>query len=247
GVAGIGPYEYLELLRRFGLPLGPKVVVMNIYEGNDLRDVLKHVKHAVSPGKSKIRGDSGPFAVSYALAFLKGAIEVTVKRFRKASSSAIPFGYTVQSEGAAVAMNPGNTDTDEVKHARKVLAGDVRFDVFAPPIRAFADLAAEKGFAPVVTYIPSAYSAYRASVKFADETVGREVLEFSAAQRRWLAENAGQFGVHFIDMTPAFERAAASGPLTHFPANVHLTPAGHKVVEAALAPHLKALLAGRQE
>ncbi|MGI9415485.1 MAG: hypothetical protein ACR2PM_17550, partial [Hyphomicrobiales bacterium] len=77
GVAGIGPYEYLELLRRFGLPLGPKVVVMNIYEGNDLRDVLKYVKHRAKPGKSKIRGDSGPFAVSYALAFLKGAIEVT--------------------------------------------------------------------------------------------------------------------------------------------------------------------------
>ena len=58
-VAGIGPYEYVELLRRYGLPLGPRVVVMNIYEGNDLRDVLKFVRHRENPKKRKRRRRSG--------------------------------------------------------------------------------------------------------------------------------------------------------------------------------------------
>ncbi len=42
GRGGIGPYEYLQLLRHFGLPKQPRVVIMNVYEGNDLRDSLRY-------------------------------------------------------------------------------------------------------------------------------------------------------------------------------------------------------------
>jgi len=45
GVPGIGAYEYLVLLRRFGLVKRPRVVVMNLYEGNDLRDALRYWRH----------------------------------------------------------------------------------------------------------------------------------------------------------------------------------------------------------
>ena len=56
GIPGIGPFEYVELLRKFGLSRKPKFVVMNIYEGNDLRDsdrynnFLLHGKQSMDSG-----------------------------------------------------------------------------------------------------------------------------------------------------------------------------------------------------
>lgn len=50
GVSGIGPYEYVQILKQFGLQRDPRVVIMNIYEGNDLRDVLRYWDHRNNKG-----------------------------------------------------------------------------------------------------------------------------------------------------------------------------------------------------
>ena len=91
---------------------------MNIYEGNDLRDILRYHKF-VSTGidrKSRKRL-GGVFAVSYALAYLKSSVEVMVKRLTKREK--INFRYTVEVDGVKTPMNVTNSDTDEVKHARR--------------------------------------------------------------------------------------------------------------------------------
>ncbi|MCI0655893.1 MAG: hypothetical protein L0170_02350, partial [Acidobacteria bacterium] len=38
GSPGIGVYEYLQVFREYGARRSPRVVVLNLYEGNDLRD-----------------------------------------------------------------------------------------------------------------------------------------------------------------------------------------------------------------
>ena len=45
GRGGIGPYDYIQILKHFGLPKQPRYVIMNIYEGNDLRDSIRYVEH----------------------------------------------------------------------------------------------------------------------------------------------------------------------------------------------------------
>ncbi|HSK81689.1 MAG TPA: hypothetical protein VLQ45_34875, partial [Thermoanaerobaculia bacterium] len=42
--SGYGPQQELEVLRRFGLPLAPKVCIWGFFEGNDLRDVHRYEK-----------------------------------------------------------------------------------------------------------------------------------------------------------------------------------------------------------
>ncbi len=42
GLGGVGPFEYLQLMKSFGSAMGPSVVVMNFYEGNDFRDALDY-------------------------------------------------------------------------------------------------------------------------------------------------------------------------------------------------------------
>src|SRR6185369_12978835 len=48
GRGGYGPYEYLQLLRLFGLAKRPRVVVMQIYEGNDLRDAARYFEYVAA-------------------------------------------------------------------------------------------------------------------------------------------------------------------------------------------------------
>jgi hypothetical protein len=55
GKGGIGPYDYLQIFRHFGLPKHPKIGLMNVYEGNDLRDAVRYHEHVEAVRK----GDSG--------------------------------------------------------------------------------------------------------------------------------------------------------------------------------------------
>ena len=244
GVGGIGPYEELVLLGKFGLALEPRIVVMNIYEGNDLRDILHYHKFVTTGIDRKSRKRlGGAFALSYALAYLKSSVELMVKRFKKRKK--IDFRYSVEVDGVRTPMNVTNNDTDEVRHARRIENGDISLELFAEPLEAFAGLAAEHGFIAVVTLLPSAHTGYIDSVRFEDRAVGREVAAFSRALRSWLAGNAARIGYRFIDVVPAFHERVKSGPIAFFPANVHFTRDGHAIVAGVLGPALQSLLTGQ--
>jgi hypothetical protein len=240
GISGVGPWEYLELLRRFGLELRPRAVVMNIYEGNDLRDIMRFDTFRLT-GNQRERAEAigGPFAWSYAMAFLKASLEEIASTL--AGSAGISFRYRISLLGRDIAMNVTNRDRDEAHNAARLVNGEISPSLYEAPLAAFAGMAKEAGFIPVVAYVPSAYTAYADSVVFDDPTAGGNARRWSDAQRQWLQDNAPKLGMTFIDLVPAFQKAALAGELTHFPANVHLTPAGHRVVADRIAETLRGL------
>jgi hypothetical protein len=242
-IAGIGPYEYVELLRRDGLALAPEVVVLNIYEGNDLRDINRYLDFVAGERRScDEKCDTGGNLISwsYALSFLVAGIEEAVSQVRRLGRD--DFRYTVETPGGPVMLNVNNSDQDEVATGRRIQSGDLSADVFGPPLEAFADLAREAGFVPIVVYIPSGYTAYGETVRFEDAEVGAAVQALSQAQRDWLSENVEKMGLQYLDLTPAFEASVPTSELTHFPSNVHLTPVGQCIVATALAPVLERAL-----
>jgi hypothetical protein len=211
------------------------MVVMNIYEGNDLRDAVHYSEYRSGKWvpKRKGQGAGGLFASSYVLATFKSSIELARKSVSRPDE--IDFHYEVVSQGKKVPMNVTNSDTDEVEHAREISAGKIDYDLFDAALAAFARLAEKDSFVPVVSYLPSAYSTYRDAIRFNDAQVGLDVLRHADAQRAWLKQAASRHNLHFIDMTEAFVQAAETRPLTHFPANVHFTGEGHKVAADTLA------------
>ena len=62
---------------------------------------------------------------------------------------------------------------------------------------------------------------------------------FSKTQRAYLRQKAADLGLTFIDLTPALQNSgtATSGRTRapYYPANVHYTPSGHRLVGDALA------------
>ena len=238
---GIGPYEYLEVLRRSGLDLSPRVVLLNISEGNDLRDVERYFAfvNGDAPEFRDKQRLGGPFAVSYALAFVKGAIEKLVKDM---GSAARPdFRYSVLVEGVETPMNVTNNDPDELEYARRVESGELSPALYEDALVSFVELARIESFVPIVSYIPSGYTAYADSVTFSDPSIAPALNAYSNLQRQWLADNAARIGYTFIDTTPALQAASKNGPLTYFPANAHLTAAGHEAAAEAVAAGLATL------
>jgi hypothetical protein len=76
-----------------------------------------------------------------------------------------------------------------------------------------------------------------------DPTVGRDLAALSRAQRAYLQQRCAVHQLGWIDLTEPIQAAMATSDLAYFPYNLHLTPAGHMIVAAALAPTLRELLA----
>ena len=215
---GIGPYEYLELLRRFGLAKSPQIAVMNLYEGNDLRDALAYKDYRRDPTVSPPQ--------------LESPLQ-TAKNFR----------YELVFDSNTVSFNSDNGDLDEMLYAELLASDKVSLTVFSEALEAFVALSRQFDFVPILTYTPSAYTAYKSSVVFEQPELAEVMRLYSQKQRRFFRQKAAALGLAFVDFTPSLQAAAedytAPEKLLYFPTNRHLTRYGHAAIAKMLASYLQ--------
>lgn len=232
GIGGTGPDTHLDMLMRHAHEFAPRVAVMGIYEGNDLRD-LQVRNRFIKTGRDDRRRrekDKGQ-GWSYALAFIDANLRLARESWRdEAAGDDLDFRYSAPVGGEVTRMNVANKDHGEVNQARALANGRVSLEEFRQPLADYVAFARSAGIRPLLLYFPSMYTVYEGSVKFRDPEIGKTVQAFSQAQRRWFAENAAAIGYEFADITPLLQHAAGQGVMTHYPGNVHFTPAGHEIV-----------------
>jgi hypothetical protein len=249
GASGVGLYEYVQILKTFGLEKRPDIVILNVYEGNDLRDALQYWE-AVNTGSGEGKTDGISSAVllrdairisflgrhSYALNLAIGGASYLYSYYaypEERRSQALDFGYSVRFSDGEINFNSRNLDVDEVIHAVELRDGNVELQVFSDALEAFVDLSNAHGFTPIVAYIPSAYSVYRDTLRFNDPMIAELMYGFNGRMRAFFSDEGRQLGYKFIDLTPDL-RLAARGSLMrevmYFPTNLHLTRSGHEVI-----------------
>lgn len=262
---GYGVYEYVQLLKHYGLQLRPKIAIMQIYEGNDLRDAQHVVAFRQMTPEEKanvpLRASWEPMKVSYEgllrnwvgrnsyaynfllVAIVKGISEVIELTERSAGAeAAVNFKFWLDYEPSPILMNPDNDQKDEVRTARSLQAGEFSFSNFDEPLEEFAALARENGFAPVLSYAPAAHVAYESVVRFEDPALKELMLWYSEQQRAYFARKCEELGIVFIDLTPVLQAAIAEhgvDELLYYPSNIHFTVLGHQVVSQELLRVLK--------
>lgn len=251
GKGGIGLYEEIQILKQFGLSRMPKIVVLNIYEGNDVRDAIAY--HRSLGGKSEL--DDVPAQAwqsgflgrkSYAYNFIRGGTGYLLERGNfKWASSDIDFRFRVGAGENTVLFNEGQGATDEVDCAKKIRAGEFHFNIFDRGLKEFVRLAQAHNFVPVIAYTPLVTTVY-APVDSLDPALSDLLSWFSKAQREYFAAKSQELGFTFIDLTPALQQAAASSEVTpktllYFPTTIHYTKLGHAVVAKALAAQIRQL------
>lgn len=274
-----GIHEYLQILKKFGLPKSPRIVLMNLYEGNDLRDAtiyyyyrLKHgqtnpaeAAPATNPEAGWLTNLLQDYSYSYNLAAAFQKYEAansgeTVERtdpFLLAVDSLprqyldgldqINFVYKVKLSDKTMTLNRKNADADEVLMAR--LLRDQALDPgvlqsIQEALRTFVALSKEYGFVPVVSYSPSAHTAYADSIIYEDDSLYELMPWFSNQQRTFFQEKGEELGYQFVDLTPALQAAAwdnSSEDLLYSRADLHFTPRGHRVAAEALSRALQEL------
>lgn len=254
GRGGNGLYEYVQYFREFGLAKNPRVVILNVYGGNDLRDAVAYQDYraAVARGEEPDTGDPKPIAPalrdsifgrhSYALNFLMAAISrLADKDASDWDKSSINMRYDLLLPGGTVAFNVENRDRDEVLFARRREDGSAPMTIWAEALERFGSLAREHGFVAIVTYTPAAYAAYGDLVRLEDPSLAPLLEEFDAAQRRFLNEHASLDGYVFHDLTDdllvASQHEDASG-LLYDPVHVHLSVRGNQVLAESMARFL---------
>jgi len=266
GVPGIGAYEYLVLLRRFGLAKRPRIVVMNLYEGNDPRDALRYWRHREQAAATSDPDLSGAFPgvlarASYAYNLLAAAwTELTHAKQPAWGEGQGPlmwnggpvergdlnFKYRLKQGTTSLAFNTRNADRDELLHAIALDRGLFELGVFDQALAEFVRLGRAHCFVPLVIYTPSAYTAYDAFVEFEDAAAGPVLRRYSDKQRAYFAAAAERFGYRFLDLTAALREGAERGfdaakvdDLMYYPSSVHLGAQGNEVVAAAVAAFLE--------
>lgn len=238
GVGGVGLYEYVELLRHYGLGFKPRVVILNIYEGNDLRDAVRYQTFLKS-GRDRRTSEKefeSALSNSYVLSLIYASREWLLRdqiKWLLDGDRDVNYRYTARSQGTVIPLNVTNQDRGEVRDAKRLIDGEISLDLWTPPLTWFKELSASNGFVGIVSYTPSMHTAYANSAVFEDAKTADAVRTMSHMQRDWLAKKSAELGLVYVDLTPAFQKAVDEGPLTHFPANVHLTPYGHRTSAAA--------------
>jgi hypothetical protein len=246
----------VQVLEHFGLEKQPSLVVLNVYEGNDLRDAAYYWEYRSQLERTGVAPSDEPssvlpwltnsalgrrsYAVNLAVAFASRAWR---RDAQDRAQSRIDFRYTLSLQGGEVPFNVENRDRDEVEYARRLASQQVSPRLWDEALQRFAALARERGFQAVVTYTPSAHTSYGERVRFASQELAPLLESLSTAQRTHLRERAAELGYVFHDLTPALQAAAASGSageLLYDPASIHLTPAGHAVIASSLVQFLQA-------
>jgi hypothetical protein len=259
GKPAIGLYEYLQLLKRFGLPKSPKVVVLSVYEGNDLRDALKYSAYrrsgAIDQVTTVAAQKNGPMSrYSYTWNLMKAAIlsRQAASQNGDLLTAATPEGYSEEGENfryslnfktGKIDFNLENGDLDEVVNAKLLADGHSDLAVFSEAIAQFKSLAEAHNFEPIVVYIPSAYTTYADVVNFEQPQLNQIMPAYSQQQRQFFATQTESLGLPFLDLTSHLQSvsSAYSRPenLLYYPTNRHLTQQGHAVVAGQVAKGVK--------
>src|SRR5919106_4516589 len=267
GVEGIGTYEYVQILKQFGLQKDPRIVIMNIYEGNDLRDALRYWDHrnnkggAAEVGRLGARGGwlSGhSYVVNVGTAAWREWVDRAWRSLREVEpefkkgldaidKDSLDLHYVLRLEGGDVAFNRDNADRDELRIALVMDQGLIDLEVFDEAFVTFAQLAKDEGFLPLIIYSPAAYTAYGNYVEFSDPSVGPVLVRYSARLRDYFRDVSDRFGFQFFDLTQDLQAeidahgSAQGDRLLYSPYSVHYTPEGHRIVAKALTRFLATL------
>jgi hypothetical protein len=261
-----GLHEYLQILKRYGLRKTPRIVIMTVYQGNDLRDAARYHMYR------EAKGDQGRHPGQVTPGFLAersyvynlsrsltadAQLKWEERRIRSTEHTLIgrqakvDFHYRMIFAGRTIDFNPENVNQREVRLAQALREKRIPAGVFKDLEQALKDfvvLAQAHHFVPVVVYTPSAYTVYQDHVVFNDTGL-RDLMPWFSRQQREFFKSRQALGYRYLDLTLPLQIEAtrvAPGVLLYHRHDLHLSRSGHAAVARSLQDFLNdARLTGR--
>lgn len=255
GLAWYGPFQYLEVLKRYGVERKPKYAVLSFFEGNDLKDILEYV-HWTRGGdyyhfNLSSKGVLGRYrlAVRETIQYLtEGGKPSEGTRVAKESQDGAAvhpdlvdlelgdkpfkarFGYAINT-----AEIPQIVRSDEWKDLRQLLTE-------------FRKVCAEHRIVPVLMFIPTKahiYAEYSTELSGTNWTsIRKQQIAAKDNVRNAITGVANELQIHMLDLTPVFETSARKGEMLYYPFDTHWNQAGRQAAAEAVAKALGTLQHG---
>jgi hypothetical protein len=231
-----GPYQYLELLKRYGLALRPKVVLLGFYAGNDIEDIREYHRW-LREHRYYFYADHAQrsFVVRYAIALADtGASlrDTIAKRLARQTRPVAPGEIhpnlgLIRVGAQAVPMVFG--DWNPAGSAAQLLA-TAEWQALHALLTEFHHLCRAEGILPVLLYIPSKSQVY---AEAALPHSGQRFVQAAARQHpirtnmvEAITTLAQQIELPLINLLPYFEQQAEAGRLLYYPFDTHWSGEG---------------------
>jgi SGNH hydrolase-like domain, acetyltransferase AlgX len=232
GQSWYGPQQELEVLRRYGLPLHPRVVVWAFFEGNDLQDVGRYEE--ALPVWSDLSRRNHSFALR---SFTRNAL-YAIRRFVQSHSETDATGTLAYPSGVFHAADRDVRMYFEYKAHRLSPREEAALGRLGGILAEADRLCRRQGSRLLVVFVPSKDRVYKDRCRFAR---GAEPLRWprnDLPRRLEVIVHREVPDADFLDLTPGFLARAARGEVLYFPRDTHWSPRGHAAAAEAIAARL---------
>jgi len=256
GVGGYGPFQYLEVLKRYGLKRQPKYALFSFFEGNDISDIRNYLlwKNGASYNSLPIGYRSSSnyfilrryvFALTDILSYLGENLKKKIGQFFSNENSQYSGEREINPDLALLHLGNENHKVlffYKIKINKDLLNSEEGVEL-RKVLMEFKSVCIENHIAPIVVYIPIAAHIY---AEYSTSESGTNWLKIRGEQIAAKAnmENAmthlvQELRIAFIDLVPAFEAAAQDGKLLYYPFDTHWNSEGRAVAAAYVADILR--------
>jgi SGNH hydrolase-like domain, acetyltransferase AlgX len=232
-----GPYQYLELFRKYGIALKPKYALFCFFGGNDIHDIKEYERWRREGVYYFYRGElSKSFLARYLIALsdtgsyvLKLAKDFS-REFHALKNRSTKFN------GSEIHPGLGMIRIGRMEHKMKVTGWDLEgspeqllaskeWQTLRSLLTTFRQLCRENGIEPVLVYIPSKIEVY---ADYATADSGQEFkrkLEKHYPYRNNASEAitilSKELNLSLINLLPYFKRLTEQGELLYYPFDSH--------------------------
>jgi len=263
GIAGHGPFQYLQTLKTYGTKKHPRFTILAFNEGNDLQDIGKYI--AWKSGSPASFTGGYEVGIANPLRRFTTAMSETITYLRQKSwnAAADTVFPAIHSETSlhplagnlAVIRLPSGAvfpmvfvDREATKSPREIeQSGD--WHRLEDLISTFKTICDQNGSIPAILFIPEAAHIY-AQYSTDDSGVDwRDVRDSQVAAKMNLetavTDLSRELGLRFVSLSELFENAARTGDVLYDSFSVHLTPRATEIAAQYVSEMLRSDPAAR--
>ena len=230
GQIAYGLRQELEVLKRYALPLKPRLVLWVLFGGNDLRDVktyewqLEHFDDLKKPTPLRQRLFTYNALVA-ATGLFRQRFNVMPEILKNRALN--QSGLFTRTDGITERIYFGQSADPWTPH---------QWQVAVDTLKEANRLSTKNGAAFLVVYVPRKFRIYKDHIKLSPEQAiaSWEVNTLPDKLGNWCAEN----NIPFIDTGPHLEELVTSGVHPYFVDDVHWNPLGHETAERIISEYL---------
>ena len=253
GKAGYGPFQYLEVLKRYVVKKKPRYVLFAFYPVGDIDGYLVDwLTGRGNMGQAKRNIAFGGFFPRYLI-----AVQQTWQMLTSGCWTALQVGFqkivgTEFVHPDVTVLRLPNNSTERMfmidRHSARStddLLNSPEWHAMEKILAEFKHVSEQNQIVPVLVYIPAQteiYAEYSTLDSGANWLAIREAqITTSSSNEEAARRLAAKIGVELISLYPAFKQAARQGKLLYYPLDSHWNEEGRAIAAKVTAEALKAM------